>query len=96
MVAQQELRPPDTCHMMTVHVLIFSSLAQLVGERELDLSLPDRATVGDALDHLSARHPPIQAARQKIAAAVNMTYVNAEHALSDGDKLALIPPISGG
>ena len=81
---------------MTVHVLIFASLAQLVGERELELSLSDGETVGGVLDRLSERYPRIQAARQKVATAVNMVYVDEEHALSDGDTLALIPPVSGG
>ena len=81
---------------MTVHVLIFASLAQHLGMSNLDIDMPDGATVRDALDDLSARFEGLSESRTKIATAVNMRYVGEGHLLSEGDELALIPPVSGG
>lgn len=81
---------------MTVHVLIFASLAQHLDMSNLDIDMPDGATVRDALDNLSAQFEELSESRTKLATAVNMRYVGEGHLLSEGDELALIPPVSGG
>ena len=81
---------------ITIEVLLFASLAQLLGESRMQLTLPDNATVGDALDAIALRYPKIQASRARLATAVNLSYTQPTHRLSDGDELALIPPVSGG
>ncbi len=81
---------------MTIRVRLFASLAQVVGQNELDLTLSDNATVGDAVERLSELHPPLNAHQSHLATAVNLDYVGSEHRLCNGDELALIPPVSGG
>lgn len=81
---------------MNVRVLYFGSLAHDVGVAEQDLSLSDNAHVADALSSLSSQHPVIQRFGDRLATAVNLEYVGAQHTLKDGDELALIPPVSGG
>lgn len=79
-----------------IKVLMFASLADQLGVRELPLDLPETARVGDALDRLTRTHPDLAALRPTLATAVNLAYVGPDHGLADGDELALIPPVSGG
>ena len=81
---------------MTIRVLMFASLAQATGYRELALQLPDGATVGAALALLSEQYGPIAALGGKLATAVNLSYARPEQVLAPGDELALIGPVSGG
>jgi molybdopterin converting factor subunit 1 len=81
---------------MKVRVLLFASLAQEIGQGELEIHLSDNATVSDALSMLSRDYPPISKYRSRLATAVNLDYVGSEHHLCDGDELAVIPPVSGG
>ncbi len=81
---------------MTIRVLMFGSLANRVGVRELPLELAAPATVGDALALLAQRYPALREMRGQLAAAVNLAYVRAPAPLAEGDELALIPPVSGG
>lgn len=81
---------------MQVRVLFFAVLAERLGTRELALELPPPATVGDALEALAERFPPLGEMRPRLAFAVNQEYARADTPLSDDDELGLIPPVSGG
>ncbi len=82
--------------MMQCGVLLFAQLAETVGANRLTLDLQDGSTVSDALDALSDQHPGIAEARPILAVAVNERYCTQAAALTDGDTIALIPPVSGG
>ena len=81
---------------MRVRIITFEAMAAQLSRAELALDLPKGATVGEALDALAAAHEPVRAMGDRLATAVNMAYVRRDHRLSDGDELALIPPVSGG
>lgn len=82
---------------MQIKVLYFAALAAAIGVREQDLSLPDSATVADALACLADEHAALAQGRGlAVTAAVNLEYAACDRVLSDGDVLALIPPVSGG
>ncbi|MHC4992118.1 MAG: molybdopterin converting factor subunit 1 [Planctomycetota bacterium] len=81
---------------MRVTVLIFAQLADEIGTDRLDLELPDRATVRDALAVLGRDHPAIAAFQGRLAVAVDESYRPPETELPDGCTVALIPPVSGG
>lgn len=81
---------------MTIRVLMFASLAQRMGAREVSLQLDEGATVADVFKALTSRTPSLSQVETTIAAAVNMEYVPRTRPLHDGDELALIPPVSGG
>ena len=81
---------------MRIKVLLFAQLADAVGQRELELELPDGATVALAMDQLAKAHDSIALLRDRIAVAVNETYVSSNHELLNDSTLALIPPVSGG
>ena len=81
---------------MRVRVRLFASLREAVGQGELSLDLPDRATPDDAWRHLCESYPDLRPRRRSLAAAVNRRYVPFEAALEDGDELVFIPPVAGG
>lgn len=82
--------------MITVRIRLFAGLHQLIGEREIDMQLPDRATVAVLRDTLGARHPVVEALLPTLVCAIDEEYVDSSHVLVDGDRVALIPPVSGG
>jgi molybdopterin synthase catalytic subunit len=76
---------------MEVRVRVFAGLRERAGADELELDLPDGATVGDALARL---HDVTGGA--PVVMAVNRTYADSADVLRPGDEVALIPPVSGG
>jgi molybdopterin synthase catalytic subunit len=81
---------------MRVRVLVFGVLKDFIPGPSVELELPDGSTVQVLLDDLK-KHADGQAALwSSLAVAVNREYVTAAHLLSDGDEVALLPPVSGG
>jgi molybdopterin converting factor subunit 1 len=76
---------------MKVRVRLFAILRERAGFDELELELPEGATVADALEQLG----PV-AGDLKVVMAVNRDYADASAPLHEHDELALIPPVSGG
>ena len=81
---------------MEIQVRYFAVLRERLGTDEEPLALPDGADVAAAIEALCGRHPAIAALRGRFRAAVNREMVATDCALSDGDELALIPPVAGG
>lgn len=81
---------------MRVRCLFFAAARELSGCREAELDVPDACSAGAALDLLLQRHPSLVPLRPSLQVAVNQKYTPLDAVLSDGDVLALIPPISGG
>jgi len=82
---------------MVVQVRLFAVLRERLGADSLQLRLPGRATVGDALASLRELPPPGSLPQGiPLVMAVNREYADDATVLSPGDELALIPPISGG
>jgi molybdopterin converting factor subunit 1 len=80
---------------MRIDVRLFASYREAAGVGRFDLELPAGATVRDAVARVVERHP-IVSAGTRVVMARNREYVDADAPLSDGDELALIPPVSGG
>ncbi len=81
---------------MHTNVKLFAILRERAGTGQIALSLPERATVADALRQLQERYPGLLLDAASTMIAVNMEYVAEDHSLKDGDEVALIPPVSGG
>ena len=81
---------------MKVTVRFFAILKDRAGVAETTLELPGPATVATAVGQLAARFPDLEKDLHRVAYAVNRSYVRHDAMLSDGDELALIPPVSGG
>jgi molybdopterin converting factor subunit 1 len=76
---------------MQVRIRLFAGLRERAGTDEVELELPDGSLVRDALDQLRDLTAGVP-----VVMAINREYADAGQALSPGDELALIPPVSGG
>ncbi|MGE0398364.1 MAG: molybdopterin converting factor subunit 1 [Kofleriaceae bacterium] len=81
---------------MRVTVLYFAVFRERLGIDEEALELPGGARVRDAVAALAQKHEPIATLRTKFRVAVNQDFADDDQALSDGDEVALIPPVAGG
>jgi molybdopterin synthase catalytic subunit len=81
---------------MRVQILYFAVLRERLGRDAEPLDLPAGATVGTAREVLLGAHPQLAPLLGRVQTAVNRTIVGVSHTLSDGDELALIPPVAGG
>jgi molybdopterin converting factor small subunit len=52
--------------------------------------------VGDVLEMLKDRYPALKEQGYMPLTACNLKHVSKRHALSDGDEVAIFPPVSGG
>jgi sulfur-carrier protein len=82
---------------MTVVVLYFAALRELLGSSEERIELPaERLSIGDLAEQLMERHPGLRPHLPSVRFAINETFVAATATVSDGDRVALLPPVSGG
>ena len=81
---------------MDVTVRLFASLREYAGAGTLALQLGDGATVADAIVELRNGALAELPENAPFVAAVAREYVERDHLLSEGDELALVPPVSGG
>ncbi len=84
--------PPST---LTIRVLLFARYAELLGRDSIELVLEGPATVGVALDRLRSL-PGAETLPERPLCAVNLVQATPDDQLSDGDEVAILPPMSGG
>ena len=76
---------------MRVTVRLFAGLREQAGISEQELELPEGARLADVWAPLALGAEP-----DGLLYAVNKEYASSERRLSEGDEVALIPPVSGG
>jgi molybdopterin synthase sulfur carrier subunit len=81
---------------MRIRVECCGAAARWCGAAELDIELEPEATVAALLERLGQRYPELARRRAQIAVAVGDAVAPDERRLQPGDRLALIPPVSGG
>lgn len=81
---------------MTVVVLAFARIREIVGAGSLERDLPDGATAGDAWSDLAREFPDLASLRTSTRLARGGKLVDATAILHDRDELALLPPFGGG
>jgi molybdopterin converting factor subunit 1 len=82
---------------MTIVVLYFAALRELLGTSEETLSLaPDSLTVDALAEQLAQNHPALRGHLSSVRFAINESFVNGTAEVLNGDIVALIPPVSGG
>jgi len=80
-----------------VKVRLFAMLRERAGRSAIDVEIAEGATAAQVTAELGIRHGLTDLLeRMPVVMAVNRDYVTADAVLSDGDELALIPPVSGG
>jgi molybdopterin converting factor small subunit len=87
--------PSPTTQIVNVRVLLFAGYAERLWLETVRVALPALATVADALAHVRSlpggeRIPP------RPLCAVNLSHAALDTPLSEGDEVALLPPLAGG
>jgi len=91
MTAPAVCNPPGYALPMRVAVRLFAGLRELAGMRATEIELPDGSTAADVWPALGLGDEP-----SGLLVAVNKSYAARDAVLTDGDEVALIPPVSGG
>jgi molybdopterin synthase catalytic subunit len=81
---------------MQVRVLFFGILKEAAGRETELLPLAEGATAASVAEHYAASLDLPAELWPSLAVAVNQQYCPRDHALADGDEVALLPPVSGG
>lgn len=80
---------------MTIQVLAFGIVRDIVGGSSLSIELPEQATAADLQILLKEKYPPLSRLAS-VLVAVNAEYSQGDTPLKEQDEVALIPPVSGG
>ena len=81
--------------MIKVNILAFGIARDICGTRAFELVLPSPCSTEALLQILQEKYPAL-AQLASCSLAVNASYVQETQLLSDGDEVAIIPPVSGG
>lgn len=81
---------------MTITVIPFASVRDILQYSSRKIDLKDGSTVGDLLEALISEFPDLAGIRTTLLFAVNEEYATSDKLLRDGDEIALFPPVSGG
>ncbi len=82
--------------MGKVSVRFFARYAELAGCTSSAVNVLTPATVADVIARIREVFPGTQALPPKPLAALNLRQVKLDQLVSDGDEVALLPPLSGG
>ena len=81
---------------MKVTVRFFALYRERAGRGRTTVELEGGSTVSHLVDEVRKLFPDLAPPTVDIVAAVNAEYARGDTTLSDGDEVALIPPVSGG
>lgn len=81
---------------MQITIRYFAAIRESIGRAEETREFSAGTTAGDLLATLASDYPVVQQLQRSSLLMVNHEYVEPDFMLSDGDELALIPPVSGG
>jgi molybdopterin converting factor subunit 1 len=82
--------------MIKVRVLFFGAARDAVGHEQIDVELESPIDADGARTKLLSSYPSLQRFGKSLLFAVNQEYVQNDRELSEGDELAVFPPVSGG
>jgi molybdopterin synthase catalytic subunit len=86
----------DPDNRIRVRVLFFGAARDSVGKTEVEFSLKPQTKSSDALAQILQAFPDLRRFGRSLLFAVNQEYAASEREISDGDELAVFPPVSGG
>jgi sulfur-carrier protein len=81
---------------MLITVKLFAAYQDAVGSPEIVVELPPDSPVELVCNQLVAQYPELEQWRSLTRFGVNLTFVEPETVLCEGDEVVLIPPVSGG
>src|SRR5438309_1609504 len=81
---------------MRVKVLFFGMLKDIVGRVEEQVDLAPGALLSTVFDHYAAQFPRLRDMAGSIVLARNQEFSRLTTAVTEGDEVAFLPPVSGG
>ncbi len=81
---------------MIVKVMLFAAARDLAGHDVVAAKLMSDLTVAELRGRLAHNFPALASLLAKSAIAVNHDFADDSRVLTDGDEVAVIPPVSGG
>jgi molybdopterin converting factor small subunit len=82
--------------MITVELLFFAQLRETLGKHREVLELEEGHTIDQVVASLKSRAEWRDVASLPLTFAVNEQVVSGTHTLRDGERLAILTPVSGG
>jgi len=86
----------DDAPQLKIGVQLFAAAAERAGGREVQLTIPLRATVAELRQRLAADFPGLEPLAQLSRWAVNCEFVDDAYVFVQDQTVAMIPPVSGG
>ena len=77
-----------------VKIRYFSIVKEKLGKQEENLDFS--GNIRELREFLKRRYPELENVWNNVRFAVNEEYVDEDYELSDNDRVAVIPPVSGG
>jgi molybdopterin converting factor subunit 1 len=82
--------------MIKVRVLFFGAARDAVGQEQIEVELESPSNADGARAKLLSDYPTLQRFGNSLLFAVNQQYAQSDREISEGDELAVFPPVSGG
>ena len=79
-----------------ITALLFGQAREFVGASSLDVEVAAPATVESVFAILKSEHPRLAQMERSLLFAVNEEYASLADPVADHDRLAILPPVSGG
>lgn len=81
---------------MRIKIKVFASVRDICGFNEKELIVSDSIKVNEVLDLFIKGIQELSEKKDTLLIAVNEEYCGMDKILSDGDVMAVFPPVSGG
>lgn len=81
---------------MKIAVQFYSQLKELAGGAEVEVEVPEGATVAELLARLYALHPGLEKWDRNILVGVGVEFVERDHVVQTNESIAIMPPVQGG
>jgi len=81
---------------MSIRVLFFASLADIIGGRERHMESAEVTDVISVFNKFASEFPALEGHRASVLFALNSEFARSDAPVRDGDEIAFLPPVSGG
>jgi molybdopterin converting factor subunit 1 len=79
-----------------IKVRLFAILREMVGEREITITVPAGITVSYLNNEILKEYPQLKSFSNKFVTSVNCKVTTGDTVITSSDEIALLPPVSGG